>query len=726
MGTQAMLDHDTVGWLRALDPALSFLPAALPDASVGRQLHDVRWTPGVGCRLSYLERTPDGDIRFVEVDVTARGWSRYDYRKDAGLPGLAAAADAAVVAELLTPALGESPTRCRVEPVRFRSGSRCVLRYTLTTGSGMKSFYAKVFRPGRFDAMVSMGRDLAGSSLEGPLVPGIAATWPELHVLVAPAVEGVPVSAVLADADLPPGERDRLARQLGDLLVRFHAAHVPAPSWTAGDQVASLADAMAAIQRADPPLAARLWRSLDLLADSLPSPGPSVLSHGSFRPGQVVLTTQGTVVALDTDRTSRCDQARDLGAVVAHLVWQGIREPHLSSTLRATGRALLGAYQQRAGAVDPDSLMWWQAAGLLQVAVRRYRRLEVRTWPAVPLLADAVEELLTTSRGRRSHDASTTDLLDCAQMGRLFGRALTPVVDTPRPLRVTAAQLIADVSGRRRVFRYTVEGLEENGTAVSVIGKAFDELARARLLHEHLHVLSTGPFSDGPLRVPTPLALLPAQRMVLFRASDGIPLDRIVDAGPAAAGARRAAQWLAHLHSAPVRLPRRFSLDREHETSHQWTALLADAHPSEARAAWSLAARWATSARSVGDVAGEAPIHKDFHAGHVLLGEGVCVLDLDELRLGDPTLDLAHFCTCLEAVAGPVVGRPVGAAFLEEYAAATGWVDRGSYAPYCAYTWLKVAKQVTLGTGPFRGTPPPARGALVAAAIARGLACLDA
>ena len=36
------------------------------------------------------------------------------------------------------------------------------------------------------------------------------------------------------------------------------------------------------------------------------------------------------------------------------------------------------------------------------------------------------------------------------------------------------------------------------------------------------------------------------------------------------------------------------------------------------------------------------PIHKDLHPGHVLVGDDVYVIDLDEARNGDPTFDVAH------------------------------------------------------------------------------------
>lgn len=724
MTSTAALDATTAAWLSTLDPGLALLPRALPLPSTGLRLHDARWTPGEGCRLSYRSG-PRWTPGFVAVEVTQDGWSRYDYRDDPRLPGLARAADPLVVGSLLAPVLGETPSGCRVEPVRFRSGSRCVLRYDARTRSGTTSLYAKVFRPERFGETAARGRQLAGASPDPGLVPDTTAAWPDLQVLLGFAVDGRPVSSLLWDPQLPAGERAALARQLGELLAGFHAVTgVRAPRWTADDQMASIAEAMGAVHRVDPPLATRLLRCLEILGVGLPAPEHHVLSHGSFRAGQVVRTAQGHLVALDTDRLSRSPAPRDLGAVLAHLAWQGARRPQLRPLLDATERALLEGYQDRAGHLDPPSLLWWRAAGLLQVAVRRYRRLEVAAWPAVPVLAEAVEDLLAADRTRRVRGGAP-DALDCSQMSHVISLALPTDVDgSRRVVRVRSARVLADAPGRRRVIRYDVDGLD-TGRTVPLVGKVFVELGRARLMHEHLHLLSTGPFSDGPLRVPTPVALVPSRHMVLYRSVDGIPLDRVHDPEPAVLGARAAAQWLARFHGSSVRLSRRLSLAHEQQSCRRWAALVGGALPEAAGPARNLAARWATALPMPDDDLTTSPIHKDFHAGHVMVGPGpvVHVLDLDEARLGDPAFDVAHFCTYLEAVCPGRAGL-LQTAFLTEYAAAAGPPDPGRHAAYCAYTWLKIARQLALGSGPFRSTTDGDRERLVLSALSRGLTCL--
>ena len=722
MSGAATLDRSTATWLGALDPSLSLLPDALPDPPTGWRLHDVRWTPDDGCRLSYRGLTAGTTTTFVAVDVTTGHWSRRDYRDDERLPGLAAATDEAQVCRRLTAVLGEPPISCRVSPVRYRPGSRCVLRYEVTTRHGPVSLYAKVLRPERFAATAALGRQLSRSARDAALVPPVRAVWDDLCVLLSTGLGGRPVSEILADATVPAGERTRVAGDLGRLLARFHAvADVPAPAWTVADQVDSVAAALEAVTWVDARLATRLRAALDVLAADPPPPAPHVLSHGSFRPGQVVRTAHGPLVVLDLDRVSRADPARDLGDALAHLTWQGVRHPLHRASLRASGRALLDGYLGAAGSLHAGSLRWWRAAALVQVAARRYRRLEVSAWPAVCLLADEVEDLLASGR-HPSASAGSTDVLDCAQMTPVV-RAAVATVPGSRPVRVRSAQLLREAGGRRSVVRYTVDGLDPD-TVVPLIGKVFAEPLRARLLHEHLRVLSQGPFREGLLRVPAPVALLRAQRMVLYRSADGVPLDRVLDPQQAAAAARDAARWLARLHTSAVSLPRQWGLAREHDTTRQWASVIAQVQPVTAGAARALAERWADAVRSSGPTTA-VPIHKDFHAGHVLVGHGVCVLDLDEARLGDPAFDVAHFCTYLAATGQDPSDGPVHTAFRDEYAAATGWLDRGTYAPFSAYTGLKVAKQLALGSGPFPPAPTAVRVRLVSAALERGLACLD-
>jgi aminoglycoside phosphotransferase (APT) family kinase protein len=96
-------------------------------------------------------------------------------------------------------------------------------------------------------------------------------------------------------------------------------------------------------------------------------------------------------------------------------------------------------------------------------------------------------------------------------------------------------------------------------------------------------------------------------------------------------------------------------------------------------------------------------IHKDFHPGHVIVNGSVAVVDFDETRLGDPAFDVAHFCAYLHLVAlrrGLAARQAeLEAAFLEGYADRSGWEADGRFAFFRAYTAVKIAKQLAVGSG---------------------------
>jgi aminoglycoside phosphotransferase (APT) family kinase protein len=516
------------------------------------------------------------------------------------------------------------------------------------------------------------------------------------------------------------GGRLRLARDLGALLAGFHDRPVATRRrWSSSDQLAALVPMLAAARICDPATAGRVSRLLDRLACRLPPPSGDVLAHGGFRAGQVVRSPGGRLVVLDTDGARRSDPCADLGTALAHLRWRAVRNPGQRATLVRVEQALLSGYGAVAGDPDPAALAWWRAAGLLQVALRRYRRLEVAAWGRLPELVDAASELVADRPPR----ASTTvpDPLDVRQMTRVLRAAVGERAVREPPVVVESAAELRPAHGGRRVVRYTVRGLD-GAAPVPLVAKQFTEQRRARLLYEHLGRLDAGPFADGSLRVPAPVAWVPALRLVVYRHCDGLPLDRLT-AASAVHGARRAARWLARLHASDVRLPRTLSLDQEEISTRQWASLVGDRHPTLAAQADELAQAWVAGARAASRVA-VAPLHKDFHPGHVLVGGNLSVIDLDEARDGDPTFDVAHFCCYLELLS-PDGGRAARDAFLEEYVGATGWQDPGSHAAFSAYTWLKIAKQHAVGSGPQQALPAGRRGDEVARALARGARCLS-
>ncbi len=451
MTTSLDLDARAATWLAELDPALAQLAHALPPVSAGGQwlLHDARWTPGQGCRLAYRSPASASAPVFLDVNVTPSGWAHRDYRDDDMLPGLASATDPAAVAALLGTLDGEVVEQCWVEPVRYRPASRCVLRYRVRTASRETALFAKVFQAGEFAALSPVITSLADRAGVPELVPEVVALWPQLQAVLVRAVPGRSASSVLSDPRVPAAERLAVARRVGRLLAQFHQqSGIEAPSWSAADQLAGLADSMAAADCAEGRLAAHYRSVLELLAVAPPAETHPVLAHGAFRAGQVVLGDDGHLTALDIDGICHSDRGRDLGNVLAYLMWQGVRQPQQRHAMEAAGRAILSAYEEVAGPLDEPSLDWWRAAGLLQVAARRFRRLETRDWTLTPILVERAAELLRPPRTRQAPHAAA-DLLDPRWMSGVLRVALAPAQRSADPLQVETAEPLSPSSGRR-------------------------------------------------------------------------------------------------------------------------------------------------------------------------------------------------------------------------------------------------------------------------------------
>jgi aminoglycoside phosphotransferase (APT) family kinase protein len=747
------LDETGAGWLAARDPALTELPAVVTEAArSGWTLHDVQWIPSQRCRLAYRRSAGGGTGSFVGVDITRSGRSAYDYRDDVALAGLPAVSDADAVADLLAPALGVPVLGCRVAPVRYRPGARCVLRYDLETARGSTSVYAKVLPPGGYAEVSSVHALLAGEARRSGLVARTVVEWPALGVVVGQAVTGRSLSHVLADPALPAAERMGVAAALGRRLAELHALDPgPAPERSASDQLTSLRRLVPAARCADDVLGGHLAETVDRLEPRTPPAIDRVLAHGGFRPGQAVRSDSGEVTLLDLDGACRGEAARDLGTALAHLTWQGVTQPSLRPALEAASSAFLAGYEAAAGRLDPAALTWWRAAALLQVAARRYRRLDVADWPLCPALIGMAARLIdqqlpgappadrpdcpalstvTSPADSAGITPSSDDLLAPGRMTAALRPALAPVATHPERLAVVAAHRLSSAPGRRSVVRYLVTGLD-GPEPVALVGKAYAQQEHARQTHHQLQALSDGPFRTGRMAVPRPVALLPELSLVLYRPGRGEPLDRITDPARALRGMREAARWLAALHDSDVRMRRRLDLGRETASTRQWADAVAGRHPDLREPAGRLAADWATGLQAT-SAGVEVPLHKDFHSGHVLLGAQVCVIDLDEARHGDRAFDVAHFTTYL-AAAGDSEGT-LAAAFVQEYAARTGrdglarvdpgnGPDGGAVPAWTAYTWLKIAKQLTVGSGPWP-SDHPVRERGPADAVERGLACL--
>jgi hypothetical protein len=282
--------------------------------------------------------------------------------------------------------------------------------------------------------------------------------------------------------------------------------------------------------------------------------------------------------------------------------------------------------------------------------------------------------------------------------------------DRPRPA-VSYARLLAYKQGNRGAIRYDVTGLgvadAGGGEPGALLGKLYPQASQAQRVDAILRGLWDDAFAASPgLGMPRPVGCLPELSMLVYVPVQGRFLDEVLAGDEQAAAldaVGRTAGWLAVLHRARVLLDRRFSLDTEVVNLQAWAALVARTWPAHGATAARLSDDLRASAAAL-ELRAATPIHKDFHYKHVLVGDGLRVIDFDEVRLGDPTYDVAHFCAHLRLLAWRLHGdpdalRPLESAFLAAYAAATGQPAAAPFSWFAAYTCLKIAKQLCTTRG---------------------------
>ncbi len=268
---------------------------------------------------------------------------------------------------------------------------------------------------------------------------------------------------------------------------------------------------------------------------------------------------------------------------------------------------------------------------------------------------------------------------------------------------VCQTEVLSYKPGRRATIRYTLTGVGNGSAAggpIELVGKWYADAAMATRLYGWLSALREGAFAaEAVLRVPTPLLLDEAAGLVVLEYLRGDDLRRVLAQDGAERPVRLAAKWLARLHNADA-LPgaKTSSPLREAAKVDDWRREIAPRLPPEE--ATRLFRVRAAMHELAGEMDGAAPaalIHRDYYPANVLWdGEAVCVLDLDELRVGDPALDVGHFLAALQNLALRTTGRfdafaAHGELFLETYLEGSRFDVRSRLPFYQAYTWLKLA-----------------------------------
>ena len=212
---------------------------------------------------------------------------------------------------------------------------------------------------------------------------------------------------------------------------------------------------------------------------------------------------------------------------------------------------------------------------------------------------------------------------------------------------VTYAKLIAYKQGNRGLISYEVTGTEYGEQHV-VFGKLYPELNQAERVCQTMQALRDALLRcERTVGVPRALGCIPDLSMLVYIPAEGQLLG---DALAHRSGAPlHGYVWRVAGHAAPLPAADREAFpagDRARERAKPgrcWWAISILIRPRQ----------HSEIAKQLQDHASEmafdtqSPIHKDFHYGHIVVNGGLKVIDFDEMRLGDPNFDLAHFCANL-------------------------------------------------------------------------------
>lgn len=205
--------------------------------------------------------------------------------------------------------------------------------------------------------------------------------------------------------------------------------------------------------------------------------------------------------------------------------------------------------------------------------------------------------------------------------------------------RVDAVDVLKHKAGKRCSVAYVL--VDDAGRTERRFAKAFKTergaaiVVQMRRVHEAIR--------DRALVVPRPVGYLPDLRLLVTEFVDGYPLAQDLYDGRSPEPARRMARAVAALHAADVRCARRWAPRKEIRNTADWLAGLAGRDPADSERAWGLLDRLGTRSDDLPRKI-ERPVHRDFYPDQFHDSDGRTVLlDLDDLRVGDPALDLGNF-----------------------------------------------------------------------------------
>jgi Ser/Thr protein kinase RdoA (MazF antagonist) len=316
---------------------------------------------------------------------------------DSGLPGLTRVTDRPTMTALFMdslPACHDEGWRVRdvvYEPLQYKPGRLCTLRYTVTLDhprrldSKRVVVFGKVYRDDRWRQTYALLQATWQASLESGgawcAAEPIAAidSW---RFIVQGAVSGRQFRHVLGDLTIDGARKDEIEKAEAHLAAVARAARAMQQSPIAlgprldfttllGSQRGNLEHLR--LVHAD--LAGDLHRlraNIERLEHTIP-PCELTLSHGDFAHGNVMLD-DGRVGIIDFDRAGQAEPVYDVAYFLTHLTSFSLRHPERAAQLRPLCEHFRDAYDELAPSVPPRRLAVYEALDLSAYVLRNFRK----------------------------------------------------------------------------------------------------------------------------------------------------------------------------------------------------------------------------------------------------------------------------------------------------------------------------------------------------------------
>ena len=208
--------------------------------------------------------------------------------------------------------------------------------------------------------MAVEGRLLRAAARVGVPVPEVVAAEPSFIVMTR--VEGETIPRKIRRDEQFAAARPLLARQCGTLLAALH--RIPVDDFADlpdTDQVAEFREVMDSMGQPHP----AFELGFKWLEENRPARSGTVVVHGDFRNGNLMIGPEGVRAVLDWELAHRGDPLEDLG-------WLCVKSWRFGAVDKPAGGFgsyddLVDAYEAAGGVrVDRDALRWWEALGTLK------------------------------------------------------------------------------------------------------------------------------------------------------------------------------------------------------------------------------------------------------------------------------------------------------------------------------------------------------------------------